>query len=578
MKRAETRPRATVPMRPSEAAATDRLPPQNLEAERSVLGSILIDGRKIAEVRELLEARDFYRDAHQVAYQAMVDLDDEGRPIDAVTLADILIAQGRFEEIGGDDLLAECVEAVPHELHAAYYAGIVKSRSKSRDVLEALTEGIDRVYSQQMTAEEVVDAVSRRVGALGSEIATKEEASSHPLPDRMGEKAFHGVLGEVVRIVAPQTEACREAILGQLLVAMGNVVGPRPFWQVDATRHRANLFLCLIGPTGIARKGTSWDVTRWLVEKCEPELQKQGIAGGLSSGEGLIDAVKEQDGPLLAVETEFARLLTSAGREHSTLSTVLRQAWDGTHLMLRTRNNPVFVENAFVSIIGHMTLSDLRLKMTENDLENGMANRFLWLAVYRDGILPEGGDFASVTQALDPVVPGLIEAIDFARTDRAFERPVKKTRKGRELWAELYTGPLSIPRTGHYAQVTVRAAPMILRLALLYAIFDGSPQIDACHIEAGKAVWDYCDATAAHLFGSPIEDDDLARIVELLRSQEGGLSRAEINRKGFGGHLRADRLDEILAQAQGAGVLRKSQKVTRGRTRDLWLHASNVKA
>lgn len=556
------------------AADPNRLPPQNLEAERSLLGSILLDeaGVVMAEVLDLIDVPDFYRDVHQIVFQGMKDLFEDGKPIDPVTLADMLIQQQVFEAVGGDELLTELVNAVPHAANARFYAGIIKEHSDRRRTIDALTEAMRRAYANEMTAPELLDFVAAEVQTIKVDDSSREEGELHPLPDRMGEKAFHGLAGEIVKIAAPQTEACREAILGQLLVAIGNAIGPRPHWRVDATVHRCNLFLCLVGPTGIARKGTSWDVAQWMLARCDPDWADRPILSGLTSGEGLIDQVRENDGPVLAVESEFARVLTNASRDYSSLSSVLRQAWDGRRLYVATKNNPLFVDNAYFSLIGHMTVSDLKAKLTSNDLENGMANRFLWMSVYRGGELPEGGDFDEVERALGPLIKPVTEAIDLAKFEKSFDRPVGKTARAKEYWKALYTGPLKQVKTGHYAKVTVRAAPLILRIALIYAVLDRCKQIDVPHLEAAKAFWDYCDATCAHLFGDPKKDDELAKVMEALKKNPAGLTKGEICRKAFHGKMRAAKLDELLAQAQGTGQVVRGIRQTGGGPKAIWVY------
>ena len=305
----------------------------------------------------------------------------------------------------------------------------------------------------------------------------------------MDKAAFHGVAGSIVEMVSPHTEACPEAILGQFLVAFGSVIGSKPHWQLEASSHRCNLFLCLVGPTGVARKGTSWDVARWIVGRCDHEWADRPILSGITSGEGLIKQVKEYPGPLLAVETEFARTLTNASREHSNLSAVLRQLWDGPHVWVPTKNDPIHIEDAYFSMVAHTTLSDLKEKLKQNDVENGMVNRFVWMNVYRDGELPEGGDFDSLVQSLALHLGHLTRAVELARGDPRFHRPYRKTEKARALWDHLYRGPLASPRTGDYAKATVRAAPIILRMAVIYAILDHAWTIDLPHLEAAAAFW-----------------------------------------------------------------------------------------
>src|SRR5438105_15119301 len=97
--------------KPDLAVLGDRVPPQNLEAERSVLGSILLDNDVLHEIIPILGVADFYRDSHQVIYQAIRDLYDQGKAVDAITLADELIHRDQFQKIGGDETLKEVVDS-----------------------------------------------------------------------------------------------------------------------------------------------------------------------------------------------------------------------------------------------------------------------------------------------------------------------------------------------------------------------------------------------------------------------------------------------------------------------------------
>ncbi len=158
---------------------------------------------------------------------------------------------------------------------------------------------------------------------------------------------YHELLGEIVTRIAPHTEADPVAILTQLLVAFGGAAGRGAFFQVEATRHHPNEFMLLVGDSSKARKGSSWDHVRRLIAALDPTIE-QRILTGLSSGEGLIWAVRDPTGQdpgitdqrLLVIEPEFASVLKSSTREISTLSPTLRSAWDGRPLAILTRNAP----------------------------------------------------------------------------------------------------------------------------------------------------------------------------------------------------------------------------------------------
>jgi len=109
-------------------------------------------------------------------------------------------------------------------------------------------------------------------------------------PAPPGPAAYHGLLGEIVRRLEPETEADPVAILAQLLVAFGAAVGRGAYFQVEATRHYPHEFLLLVGESSRARKGTAWDHVRRLISDADPTIT-QRILTGLSSGDYLTHPV-----------------------------------------------------------------------------------------------------------------------------------------------------------------------------------------------------------------------------------------------------------------------------------------------
>lgn len=141
----------------------------------------------------------------------------------------------------------------------------------------------------------------------------------------------------------------------------------------------------------------------------DPRWVDERVLNGLSSGEGLIHAVRDpvvsrdktgekvvlddgvEDKRLLVMEPELAGVLKVMSREGNTLSPVIRQAWDEGTLQTLTKNSPTRATDAHVSIVGHVTKAELLRHLTETEAANGFANRFLWLLVKRSKELPFGG-------------------------------------------------------------------------------------------------------------------------------------------------------------------------------------------
>ena len=207
--------------------------------------------------------------------------------------------------------------------------------------------------------------------------------------------ALHGIAGEIVAAIAPTTEADPVAILGQLLVSFGNAVGRGPYFPVEDSKHRPNEFLVLVGDSAKSRKGTSWRRVRSLFEGCDPTWLQTRVQSGLSSGQGLIEAVSDSAGSdkrLCAVEGAFATILRQTQNDGNILSAVLRQAWDGDDLQtMNRRTNSLAAKGPHISVITHSTRDELIRLLDATERTNGFANRFNFCLVRRARLLPEAG-------------------------------------------------------------------------------------------------------------------------------------------------------------------------------------------
>jgi replicative DNA helicase len=148
---------ATVP------GSSDRLPPQNLEAERGVLGSVLLDNEALHDVVPILKVEDFYRDTHQIIFRTIRELYDLGHAVDTITLTEELTRRGEYTRIGGDDALAEILGAVPHAANAPYYAQIVRQKAVTRELIQAANEILREGYSNSHSSDELLERAERLV-------------------------------------------------------------------------------------------------------------------------------------------------------------------------------------------------------------------------------------------------------------------------------------------------------------------------------------------------------------------------------------------------------------------------------
>jgi len=124
---------------------TIRIPPQSLDAERSVLGSMLLLNEAIDDID--LRPDEFYRDEHQAAFTVVRDMWRDGRrSIDVVTLAEELRRRDQFDSIGGAVFLAELMDTVPHAAHVRHYAKLVRQKAQQRNLIYACTDAIEKAY------------------------------------------------------------------------------------------------------------------------------------------------------------------------------------------------------------------------------------------------------------------------------------------------------------------------------------------------------------------------------------------------------------------------------------------------
>ncbi|MDR5684386.1 MAG: replicative DNA helicase [Armatimonadota bacterium] len=150
-------------------AAVDRVPPQNLEAEVAVLGSMLLDRDAIAAVVEILRPEDFYRESHRLIYTAITDLFERGEPCDLITVTDRLRDGGRLDDVGGAAYVSSLLNAVPTAANAEHYARIVLQKAMLRQLIRAGTQ----IAHMGFEGDEDVDALVDRAERLVFEIANR---------------------------------------------------------------------------------------------------------------------------------------------------------------------------------------------------------------------------------------------------------------------------------------------------------------------------------------------------------------------------------------------------------------------
>jgi len=396
----------------------------------------------------------------------------------------------------------------------------------------------------------------------------------------LAEEALHGLPGEVVKAVEPHTEADPVAVAVSLLASFGNALGQGAYFKVGPTLHHPKLFVALVGETSKARKSTSWDPVREFLYEVDPAWVEDRVVSGLSSGEGVIHAVRdplyrnregeevvvdegEPDKRLMVLESELAGPLKVMSREGKTLSVVFREAWDGDRFRTLTKNSPTKATGAHVSLIGHVTKEELLRHLNETEQANGFANRFLWLMVKRSKELPFGGDWHKVEKR--SLVERLRSAIEFGKS----AGEISWGESARAAWQEVYS-PLSEGKPGLFGAVVGRAEAQVVRLASLYAVMDESHTVELDHLNAALALWDYAEESARYIFGDATGDPVADHIAEALRAAgERGMSRTEV-RDLFKRHKSVDQINRALTFLLSMGRVLRTSEDTGGRPTERW--------
>lgn len=394
-----------------------------------------------------------------------------------------------------------------------------------------------------------------------------------PLAPR--EPAYHGVAGELARLVEPYTEADPVAILSQFLIAFGNVVGRGPHRMVGATPHYTNEFMVIVGNSSKGRKGTSWDFVEMMIRDLDPKWLEERQGSGLSTGEGLVTEIRdsvevtdkkgelvtqdagEPDKRLLVVEGEFAQILKVMTREGNTLSPIIRNAWDSKNLRIMNKTSPMKATDPHISIIGHITTDEFLRCVNATELANGFINRYMLFMVRRTKMLPDGGDVSQID--FGPLKERVQLAFDWAR--KTGEMQLSDDAK--QHWREMYQ-VLSQEKPGLYGSAVARAEAHVVRLSMLYALLDCSPSIELVHLQAGLALWGYADRSAHHIFGDTLGDPVADEIWNAMCDAGGvALTRDEV-RNLFSRNKSTKVLNHGLQVLERAGRLQKTMRAPAG--------------
>lgn len=410
--------------------------------------------------------------------------------------------------------------------------------------------------------------------------SSSEPEKKLPWPQPLNEAAFHGVLGRLVKLVEPETEADPSAVLIGSLVAFGSIIGRGAYLEIGPMRHHLNLFNATVGHTAKARKGVASAEVRRFFAGIDLDWEKKCKKPSCSTGEGIIHHIRDRvvklddsgqektvdvgvdDKRLFIDGDELAATLQTMSRSGNTLSSILRLAYDGQDLSTLTKNNSEKASSPHIAISANITEIELKRLLTEVDLNNGLANRFLFTAARRARELPLGGNV--MVLELDKLKSELANSVVFART----VGQITFDSQTQDAWIHIYH-ELTSEIPGLVGVLAARTEPHTLRVAAIYAAADRSNKIKIPHLRAACAVVDYTTETLFYLFGNSTGDSLAEKIIEVLNTKLAGMSRTDIF-IFFGKNIPSEQIGVSLEMLEKSGRIRSQTVETDGRPKTIF--------
>ncbi|HAJ69713.1 MAG TPA: replicative DNA helicase [Alkalibacterium sp.] len=275
----------------------NRLPPQNIEAEQSVLGSILLDPEAIILAMEFVETNDFYRRAHQLIFQSMNELNEKNEAIDVITIANNLEARNQLEDVGGTPYLTELATTVPTATNVGYYAKIVEERAILRNLIQTATEIASKGYEETDNLPNLLDEAERKI----LEVSEKKS--------RSGFVDIETVLRNTINNIDDLFQNGDDIT--------GISTGYKMLDQMTAGLHEDELIILAARP-GVGKTAFALNVAQNIGTKTDEnvaifslEMGAEQLVNRMLCAEGTINATNLRTGQL--TEEEFTKLFVAMG-------------------------------------------------------------------------------------------------------------------------------------------------------------------------------------------------------------------------------------------------------------------------
>jgi replicative DNA helicase len=274
-----------------------KLPPQNVEAEQSILGGILIENDAINKVTEILTPDDFYRDAHRKIYNALINLTERDEPADLVTLTNELRKLNQLDAVGGASYVASLIDSVPTAANIEYYAKIVKEKGILRKLIQTSTEIITQSYEDRGDVESFIDEAERAIFQISER---RVKPSFYPIRD-----------------IVKQSFKTIERLFERKELVTGVPSGFRELDQKTAGFQPSDLII-VAGRPSMGKTAFCLNVAQYAaIEKKTPiaifslEMSKEQLVIRMLCSEARVEGTKLRTGFL--IESDWPRLTLAAG-------------------------------------------------------------------------------------------------------------------------------------------------------------------------------------------------------------------------------------------------------------------------
>jgi hypothetical protein len=399
-------------------------------------------------------------------------------------------------------------------------------------------------------------------------------------PAGMRPEAYHGIAGEYVEVLEQHTEAASVAILLQLLVGFGAVIGRSAHWLAGDMKHFTNEFVLLIGSTSSGRKGTSYSEAMAPLRYVDELWFNTRCLSGLTTSEGLIHTIRDEstkarkateqelkaspdqirvdeiidygiaDKRLLAFESELASPLTRMKREGNSLSTALRDAWDSANLSTLTKNNPSRATDPHISLIAHITPTEFKKVTSDLEVANGLLNRFIPIYVTRSRLIPEPTRLSD--SDLEYFIQKIGEAVDFAKNQDVVPFDVEASN----WWHHMYPILESDLASESISNMAGRSSAHVRRIAVIFALLELCDEVRLDHLVAAIAVWEYALRTIEWLYPTGADgNSDVEAVMDYITAQGGNETRTHINKVVFKKNASKEQLDHLKNKMLNMGLI-----------------------